>query len=66
VRIFNSGNSCYHSVQNLLSYRLLYEHLQIINFCPLICMDAKFVFLILKKEHRVMVFKNRVPRRIFG
>jgi hypothetical protein len=28
-RKFNSGNACYHSVQNLLSSRLLYKNVKI-------------------------------------
>jgi hypothetical protein len=43
----NSGNACYHSVQNLLSSRL-----------PKKC--------VVREEHKLRVFENRVLRRIFG
>ena len=40
-----SGNACYHSVQNLLSYRLLSKKLKIkiyrTKFCLLFCMGVK-------------------------
>jgi hypothetical protein len=41
----NSGNACYCSVQNLLSFRLISKNLKIIYsklcFCQLCCMGAK-------------------------
>jgi hypothetical protein len=38
------GNACYHSVQNLLSCRLLSKNLKIKiykTFCPWVCMSVK-------------------------
>jgi hypothetical protein len=49
-RRLNSGNACYHSVQ---------------NFCPLVCCLRTWS-LTLREEHRLRVFENRVLRRIFG
>jgi hypothetical protein len=41
----NLGNACYHSVQNLLSSRLLYKNIKIgiykIIICPWLCMGVK-------------------------
>jgi hypothetical protein len=51
-RGFNSGNACYHSVQNLLS-----SHLVLYGY--------ETWSLTLREEHRLGVFKNRMLRRIF-
>jgi hypothetical protein len=58
-RRFNSGNACYHSVQSLLSSRLLSKILKILHGC-------ETWSLTLREEHRLRVFENRVLRRIFG
>jgi hypothetical protein len=68
-RRLNSGNACYHSVQNLLSSRLLSKNVKIrkhktIN-SPASLYGCETWSLILKEEHRLKVFENRVPRRIF-
>jgi sorting nexin-29 len=69
-RILNSGNACYHSVQNLLSSRLLWKNLKIrtykIIIFTLVLFGCKTWSLILREEHRLRVFENRVLRRIFG
>jgi hypothetical protein len=66
----NSGNACYHSVQNLLSSRLLSKNLKIrtykIIILPLVPYGYENLSLTLKKEYRLRVFENRVLRRIFG
>jgi hypothetical protein len=42
-RRFNSGNACYHSVQSLLSSRLLFKNFKIrFKFCPWFCMYVQF------------------------
>jgi hypothetical protein len=69
-RRLDSGNACYHSVQNLLSSRLLSKNLKIriymtINL-PVILYGCETWYLTLKEEHRLGVFENRVLRRIFG
>jgi hypothetical protein len=66
----NSGNACYHSVQSLLSSRLLSKNLKIriyktINL-PVVRYGCETWSLTLREEHRLRVFENRVLRRIFG
>jgi hypothetical protein len=61
-RRLNSGNACYHSVQSLLSSRLLSKNLKIrLWFCT-----GEIWSLTLWEEHRLRVFKSRVLRRMFG
>jgi hypothetical protein len=66
----NSGNACYHSVQNLLSSRVLSENLKIRIFktviLPVVMYECETWSLTLRKKHRVRVFEKRVPRRVFG
>jgi hypothetical protein len=60
----NSGNSCYSSVQNLLTSHLLSKNIKIKIYkivISLFCMGVK-----LMEERRLGVFENRVLRRIFG
>jgi hypothetical protein len=66
----NSGNACYHSVQSLLSSRLLSRN---VNFkiyktiiLPFVLCGCETWSLILREEHRLRVFENRVLRMIFG
>jgi hypothetical protein len=63
-----SGNACYHSVQNLLSSRLLSKNTKIRVYRTIIFPDVVYGSwsLTLREEQRVMVFENRVLRRIFG
>jgi hypothetical protein len=60
----NSGNACSHSVQNLLSSRLLSKNIKII--VPAVLCGCKTWSLTPMEEHRLRVFENRVLRRIFG
>jgi len=66
----NSGNTCYHSVQNLLSPSLLSKNLKIQIYrtiiLPVVLYGCETWSLTLKEEHRLRVFENRVLRRIFG
>jgi hypothetical protein len=66
----NSGNSCYHLVQSLLSIRLLSGNLKVkINktiILPVVLYGCETWSLTLREEHRLRVFENRVLRRIFG
>jgi hypothetical protein len=70
TRRLNSGNACYHSVQNLLSSRLLSKNLKIRIYktiiLPVVLYGCETWSLTLKEEHRLRVFENRVLRRIFG
>jgi hypothetical protein len=69
-RRLNSGNACYHSIQNLLSSRLLPKNLKIRIYktiiLPVILYGCETWSLTLREEHRLRVFENRVLRRIFG
>ena len=67
---FRSGSSCYHSVQNLLSSRLLSKNLKIkihrtIIF-PVVLYGCETWLLSLREERKLRVFENMVWRRIFG
>jgi hypothetical protein len=68
-RRLNSGNACYHSVQSLLSSRLLSKNLKIRIYktiiLPVILYECETWSLTLREEHRLRVFENRVLRRIF-
>jgi hypothetical protein len=68
--ILNSGNACYHSVQNRLFSSLLSENVKI-----KICKTISLLVILygcenwpvtLREEHKLIVFENRVLRRIFG
>jgi hypothetical protein len=66
----NYGNVFYHSVQNLLSSRLLCKNVKI-RICKIIIMPAFLCgcetwSLTLREAHRLWVFENRVLRIIFG
>jgi len=65
-----SGNSCYHSVQNLLSCRLLSKNLKIKIYrniiLPFVLYECETWSLTLREERKLRVFENMVLRRIFG
>jgi len=65
-----SGNACYHSVQNLLSSRLLSKNLKIKIYrtiiLPVVLYGCETWSLTLREERRLKVFENKVLRRIFG
>jgi hypothetical protein len=69
-RRLNSGNACYHSVQNLLSSRLLSKNVKMRIYQIIILYVVLYGFetwcLTLRKEHRLRVFEKRVLRKIFG
>jgi hypothetical protein len=66
----NSGNACYHSVQSLLSSRLLHRNVKVKIYktiiLPVVLYGRETWSLTLKEENRLRVFKNRVLTRIFG
>jgi hypothetical protein len=66
----NSGNACYHSVQGLLSSRLLFRNVKVKKYktiiLPVVLYGCETLSLTLSEEHRLRVFENRVLRRIFG
>jgi hypothetical protein len=65
-----AGNACYHSDQTLLPSRLLSKNLKIriskTIILPVVVYKCETWSLTLREEHRLGVFQNRVPRRIFG
>jgi hypothetical protein len=70
IKRLNSGNACYHSVQNLLYSRLLSKYIRIRIYktimLPVVLYGCETWSLTLREEHRLRVFENRVVRRIFG
>jgi hypothetical protein len=68
-RRLNSGNACYHSVQNLLSSCPLTKNVKIgickILILPVVLYGCETWSLTLREEHTLKVFENRVLRRIF-
>ena len=65
-----SGNACYHSVQNLLSYSLLSKNIKIKMYrtvvLPFVLYGCGTWSLTLREERRLRMFENRALRRIFG
>jgi hypothetical protein len=57
-------------IQNLLSSRLLSKNIKIRIYktiiLPVVLYACETWYLILREEHRLRVFENRVLRRIFG
>jgi hypothetical protein len=66
----NSGNAYYHSVQNLLSSRLLSNNLKIRKYktiiLPVFLYGRETWPLTSREEYKLRVFENRVLRRIYG
>ena len=64
-----SGNACFHSVQNLLSFRLLFKNLKFKIYRIIILRvvyGCETWSLTLREERKLRVFENMVLRRIFG
>jgi hypothetical protein len=65
-----SGNSCYHSMQNLLASRLRSKNTKIrvhrTVILPVVLFGCETWSVTLREEQRLRVFENRVLRRIFG
>jgi hypothetical protein len=67
----NMGNACYHSVQSLLSFRLLSRNVKVKIYkkniiLPVIWYGCETCSLTIREERRLRVIENRVLRRIFG
>jgi hypothetical protein len=64
------GNACYHLVQSLLSSHLLSRNIKVKIYetiiLPVVLYGYETWSLILREEHRLRVYENRVLRRIFG
>jgi hypothetical protein len=69
-RRLNSGNACYHSVQSLLSSRLLCRNVKVKMYrtiiLPVVLYGCETWSLTLREDHRLRVFENRLPMKIFG
>jgi hypothetical protein len=69
-RRLDYGNDCYHSVQNLLSYRLLSKNVKIRIYkniiLPVVLYGCETWSLTLREEHKLRLFENRVLRKIFA
>jgi hypothetical protein len=65
----NSGNGCHHSVQNLLSSRLISKNLNIkihkTVILPVVLYGCETWSLTLGEEHRLRVFENSVEEDIW-
>ena len=65
-----SRNACYHSLKNLLSYSLLSKNIKIKIYSIIILLVVLYGcgtwLLTLREEHRLIVYENRMLRRIFG
>jgi hypothetical protein len=65
----NSGNACYHSLQSLLSSRLLFRKVKVkiykTTILPVVLYGCETWSVILREEHRLRVFEKRVLRGIF-
>jgi hypothetical protein len=65
----NLGNTCYRSVQSLLSSRLLSRNVKVKIYkniiLPVILYGCETWSLTLREDHRLRVFENRVLKRIF-
>jgi hypothetical protein len=66
----NSGNACYHSVQSLLSSRLLSSNVKVKIYktiiLPVVLYGCETWSLTLREEQRLRVFENKILRRIYG
>jgi len=69
-RRLKSGNTFYHSVQNLLSSSLLSKNLKIKIYItiilPVVLYGCETWSLTMREELRLRVFENRVLRIVFG
>ncbi|KAJ4443790.1 hypothetical protein ANN_05568 [Periplaneta americana] len=66
----NVGNSCYYSLEKLLSSSLLSKNLKVRIYetviLPVVLYGCETWTLTLREEHRLRVFENKVLRKIFG
>ena len=64
------GNACHHSMQKLLSSRLLSKNLKIKIYrtiiLPVVLYGCETWSLTLREDRRLRLFENRVLRRVFG
>jgi hypothetical protein len=64
-----SGIACCHSVQDLLSYSFLSKNIRIEMYrniiLPVVLCGCETWSLTLREKSRLMLFENRVPRKVF-
>ncbi|KAJ4441433.1 hypothetical protein ANN_11288 [Periplaneta americana] len=69
-RRINMGNTCYYSVEKLLSSSLLSKNLKVRIYktviLPAVLQGCETWILTLREEQRLRVFENKVLRKIFG
>ena len=67
---FKSGNACYHSVQNPLSFSMPSTNITIKTYStitlPVVLYGCETWSFTMREEHGLRVFENRVWRKIFG
>jgi hypothetical protein len=65
----NPGNTCYHSVQNLLSSRLLSKNVEVrihkTIILPVVLYGCQTWSPTVREEHKLRMFENRLLKRIF-
>jgi hypothetical protein len=65
----NSGNACYHSVHNLLSFRLISKSLKIKIYktvvLPVVLYGCETWSITLGEEHKLRIFENSVEEDIW-
>ena len=63
-----SGSACYHSVQKVLSSRLLSKYINVKIYRNIILLVVLYGcetwLLTLREEHKLMVFENRVLKGV--
>jgi hypothetical protein len=68
--VYSKNYACCHSVQTLLSSRLLSRNVEVKIYetiiLPVVLYGRETWSLTLREGHRLRVFENRVLRRIFG
>ena len=69
-RRINMRNACYYSFVKMLSSRVLYKKLKVNTYKTILLPDVLYGCetwsFILREEHRLRVFKNKILRNIFG
>ena len=64
------GNACYYSLEKILSSHLLSKKLKVNTYktiiLAIVLYDCETWSIILREEHRLRMFENKVLRMIFG
>ena len=69
-RTINTANTCYYSLEKILSSRLLSKKFKVKTYktiiLPVVLYGFETLSLTLREKHRLWVFENKVLRKIFG